>query len=121
MDGFKWIDADNARQSIFSFYREDEKEYLVCVLNMTGASYEDFNLGVPQKGSWSEILNSEKDIYDGCNMCNFEPVKSWTTKEENAKFKDQITVRIAPYAAIWLVCPKRRSTAAGRKEKKGGE
>jgi len=121
MDGFKWIDADNARQSIFSFYREDEKEYLVCVLNMTGASYEDFNLGVPQKGSWSEILNSEKDIYDGCNMCNFEPVKSWTAKEENAKFKDQITVRIAPYAAIWLVCPKRRSTAAGRKEKKGGE
>ncbi|MBR2825461.1 MAG: 1,4-alpha-glucan branching protein GlgB, partial [Solobacterium sp.] len=41
--GFKWIDADNAQQSIFSFYREDEKEVLVCIMNLTSASYEEFD------------------------------------------------------------------------------
>ena len=107
--GFKWIDADNASQSIFSFYREDEKEVLVCVMNLTSASYEDFDLFVPYKGTYTEILNSEKDIYDGCNMCNFEPLKSKTVKEKDAKFENKITIRIAPFGAIWFTCPKRKT------------
>ena len=107
--GFKWIDADNASQSIFSFYREDEKEVLVCVMNLTSASYEDYDLFVPYKGTYTEILNSEKDIYDGCNMCNFEPLKSKTVKEKDAKFENKITIRIAPFGAIWFTCPKRKT------------
>ena len=107
--GFKWIDADNAQQSIFSFYREDEKEVLVCVMNLTSASYEDFNLYVPYKGTYTEILNSEKDIYDGCNMCNFAPVKAKAVKEKDAKFENKINIRIAPFGAIWLTCPKKKT------------
>ena len=107
--GFKWIDADNASQSIFSFYREDEKEVLVCVMNLTSASYEDYDLFVPYKGTYTEILNSEKDIYDGCNMCNYEPLKSKTVKEKDAKFENKITIRIAPFGAIWFTCPKRKT------------
>ncbi|MCR5794745.1 MAG: 1,4-alpha-glucan branching protein GlgB [Solobacterium sp.] len=107
--GFKWIDADNARQSIYSFYREDEKEYLVCVLNMTPQQYEVFEIGVPQEGTYTEILNSEKDIYDGCNMCNFEPAVSHKSDSNVTKFASSITIRIAPFAAIWFTCPKKRS------------
>ncbi len=103
--GFRWIDADDAAHSVFSFYREDEKEILVCVLNMTPVSYEQFTIGVPQQGSYSEILNSEKDIYDGCNMCNFRPVKSG--KSEDPKWSSQITIRLAPFAAVWLVHEKK--------------
>ena len=107
--GFKWIDADNAQQSIFSFYREDEKEVLVCIMNLTSASYEEFDMPVPYKGTYTEVLNSEKDIYDGCNMCNFEPLKSKAVKEKDAKFENKITIRIAPFGAIWFTCPKRKS------------
>ena len=107
--GFKWIDADNAKQSIFSFYREDEKEYLVCVMNLTGAEYEAFEMGVPQEGTYTEILNSEKDIYDGCNMCNFEPVVAKKTEDPNIRLENSITIRIAPFAAIWFTCPKKRT------------
>jgi len=104
---FKWIDADNAKQSIYSFYREDEKEFLICLLNMTPASYEEFEIGVPQAGSYTEILNSEKDIYDGCNMCNFEPVKSHRNRNEAIKLEDAVTLRVAPFSAIYLTCPKK--------------
>ena len=107
--GFKWIDADNSKQSIYSFYREDEKEYLVCVLNMTGQQYEVFDVGVPQEGTYTEILNSEKDIYDGCNMCNFEPVVSHKSEGYVTKFENSVTIRIAPFAAIWFTCPKKRT------------
>lgn len=99
--GFKWIDADNAKQSIYSFYREDDSEVLVCILNMLASSYEIYDIEVPFAGTYTEILNSEKDIYDGCNMCNFEPVKS--IKKDG---KNKITIRIAPFTAIWLTCPK---------------
>lgn len=106
--GFHWIDADNAQQSIFTFYREDEKEYLVCVMNLTAQSYEIYDIGVPQAGTYTEILNSEKDIYDGCNMCNYQPLSSWKNPDKNTEFEDGITLRIAPFAAIWLTCPKKR-------------
>ena len=76
-------------------------------MNLTEASYENYDIGVPQSGTYTEILNSEKDIYDGCNMCNFEPVKSWKVKDKDAKFDNKITIRIAPWAAIYFVCKKR--------------
>ena len=115
--GFKWIDADNAKQSIFTYYREDDKEYLVCVLNLTAASYDIYDIGVPQAGVYTEILNSEKDIYDGCNMCNYEPVASKKNPDPEARFENLLTIRIAPFAAIWLTCPKKRT----RKKKTDGE
>ena len=104
--GFKWLDADNAKQSIYSFYREDDKEYLVCVLNMMPQSYENYDISVPAAGTYTEILNSEKDIYDGCNMCNFEPVKARPVDQPDAPFAHKITIRIAPWSAIWFTCRK---------------
>ena len=114
-DGFKWIDPDNNKQSVFSFWREDEKEYLVCVLNMTPVSFEEFTIGVPQKGTYTEIMNSEKDIYNGCNMCNFKSVKSHPAYP-GAKFENDLTIRLAPFAAVWFTCP-RRPAGEKRKEK----
>ncbi|MEF9968620.1 MAG: alpha-amylase family glycosyl hydrolase, partial [Longicatena sp.] len=75
INGFRWIDANNEELSIYSYYREDENEVLLTVLNMTPVAHEDFKLGVPYKGTYTELINSERDIYDGCNMCNFKPIR----------------------------------------------
>ena len=103
---FKWIDADNNKQSIYSYYREDEECIYVVVLNMNMASYEKFELGVPHAGKYSEMINTEKDIYSGCNMCNFEPVKA--VKKENHKLPYTIEIRIAPFSAMILKTKKRK-------------
>ena len=102
--GFKWIDADNANQSIYSYYREDEESVVIVILNMTPVSYESYRIGVPYKGSYTEIINTEKDIYDGCNMCNFEPLVS--EKHEAHRFDNSILVRIAPFAGVYLEMKK---------------
>lgn len=102
--GFKWIDADNASQSIYSYYREDEESVVIVILNMTPVSYENYRIGVPYKGSYTEIINTEKDIYDGCNMCNFEPLVS--EKHEAHRFDNSILVRIAPFAGVYLEMKK---------------
>jgi 1,4-alpha-glucan branching enzyme len=106
--GFAWIDADNAKQSVYSFYREDEKEAIVCILNNTAQSYENYTIPVPYEGTYTEILNSEKDIYDGCNMCNYNPVVSRKNPDGNAHFADVIDIRIAPWTAIYLLVDKKK-------------
>ena len=106
--GFKWIDADNEVQSIYTYYRESEKEVIVCLFNMTPVSYEDYDIGVPYSGTYTEILNSEKDIYNGCNMCNFEPVKAVKDPRPETRFDYKIKLRIAPFGAVWMRCPKRK-------------
>ena len=97
-DYFKWIDADNNSQSIYTYYRYNEKECLVTVLNMLPCSYEDYQIGVPFSGEYVELINSEKDIYNGCNMCNYEPVRSHKIKSHG--LEQSIKIRIAPYAGI---------------------
>lgn len=99
-NGFRWIDADNASQSIYSFYREDEKSVILVLLNMTPIAYEGFRIGVPYEGNYVEIINSEKAIYDGCDMCNFQPVHSDAI--HNHGYHHSINVRIAPFAAVYF-------------------
>ncbi len=97
---FRWIDADNRDQSVFSFIRESAEELIVTVLNMLPLSYETFKIGVPYEGAYVEILNSEKDIYSGCNMCNYKPIIS--KAEVCHGFKNSIVIRIAPFSCIYF-------------------
>lgn len=96
--GFKWIDADNASQRIYSYIRYDDNKCFVVVLNMAPVSYENFEIGVPDYGYYTEIMNSEKDIYGGCNMCNFHKVVA--RKANLHGFKYKINLRLAPYGAV---------------------
>lgn len=103
--GFKWIDADNNEESIYSYYREADDECIVVVLNMTPIARPQFKLKVPYKGSYVELINSEKDIYGGCNMCNFKPVQS---KYDRKAKQDNIIIDIAPFGGVMFICKKRK-------------
>ena len=97
-DYFRWIDADNAEQSIYTYYRYDSDNCFVTVLNMTPNQYRNYRIGVPFAGEYIELINSEKDIYSGCNMCNFKPIKSVRRKAHG--HKQSIRITIAPFSAI---------------------
>ncbi len=96
--GFRWIDADNMKDSIYSYYREDERSIMVVVLNMSNESYETYDIGVPIDGVYTEIINTEKDIYHGCNMCNYTPIQAQKASIHNLSYK--LTTRIAPLSGI---------------------
>ena len=121
-EGFKWIDADNAEQSIFTFYRADEEEAIITLLNMTPNSYESYEIGVPFKGTYSELINSERDIYTGCNMCNFKAIRSKACEKGTTLhgFENKINICVAPFAGIMLKVkvpkPKKVTVEKGEKE-----
>jgi len=102
-ESFKWIDADNYKQSIYIYSRYDENYCFIVVLNMMPISYTNYLVGVPYKGTYTELINSEKDIYSGCNMCNFKPIASRKVKAHG--LNNSIAIDIAPYSAIIFSTP----------------
>ena len=67
VDGFKWIDADNATQSILVFMREgiNKEDTLIFVSNFTSEVYYDFNIGVPFLGEYKEVFNTDSKEFGG--------------------------------------------------------
>ena len=94
---FKWIDADNYLQSIYIYARYDEENCFVVVLNMLGTTYHSYRVGVPLPGTYHELINSDKDIYSGDNICNPKPIKSRKIKAHG--LPNSISIDLGPYAA----------------------
>jgi 1,4-alpha-glucan branching enzyme len=71
-DGFGWIDASNAAQSVLVFMRKgsDGTPPVVAVCNFTPVVRYDYRIGVPHQGYWQEVLNSDSSHYGGSNVGN---------------------------------------------------
>lgn len=97
---FEWIDADNKNENLFSFMRKSEDTTLIVILNMSPNTYEGHWFGVNEEGYYKEILNSEQDIYSGCNLVNPKAVRA---KKKLVNFKPYyISLDVAPFAGIIL-------------------
>ena len=61
--GFRWINADDAENSVYSWVRisEDKKKNLLFVLNFTPVERDNFRIGVPAKGKYKLVLGSDED------------------------------------------------------------
>lgn len=68
-DGFEWINPDDRDRSIFSFVRKskDKKRSLLFVFNFTPVDRPDYCVGVPKKGTYRLILNSDEARFGGHN------------------------------------------------------
>jgi len=78
MDGFRWIDVHNWEQSVISYLRfsKDPDDFLVVICNFGLASYENYKIGVPRKGIYMEVFNSDKAEFGGNNIVNTEKLKT---------------------------------------------
>ncbi len=68
--GFEWIDCHDAQQSVLSFVRWSESEFLLVVANFTPVPRHDYRIGVPRPGHYEEALNSDAAVYGGSNLGN---------------------------------------------------
>ena len=70
-EGFQWIDADNAEQSIYSYRRIDRRgRELIVLINFTPVRRDDFLLAVPKKGRYEEVFNSDEERFGGGGVTN---------------------------------------------------
>ncbi len=95
--GFDWIDCHDVNQSIISYRRKTENEELIVVLNFTPVPREQYRIGVPKAGNYTEIFNSDSSYYDGANIGNgtalSEPIP-WMNLDHS------ISITVPPLGAI---------------------
>ncbi|MCS6835065.1 MAG: 1,4-alpha-glucan branching protein GlgB [Anaerolineae bacterium] len=70
--GFRWIEPNDALQSVFSYIRmaSDPLNFLVIVCNFTPVVRQSYRIGVPEAGHYAEVLNSDAARYGGSGMSN---------------------------------------------------
>lgn len=71
-EGFEWVDFHDWQQSIISFIRKgrDTDRIILVVCNFTPVPRQNYLIGVPERGFWKELLNSDSEFYGGSGMGN---------------------------------------------------
>ncbi|MDK2897718.1 MAG: 1,4-alpha-glucan branching enzyme [Candidatus Atribacteria bacterium] len=105
--GFEWIDCEDAQQSVISFIRraKDPQDFIVFVCNFTPAPRFNYRIGVPEKGIYQEILNSDSEIYGGSNLGNLGKIKAEKTPAHGRPYSLALTL---PPLACLILKPKRQ-------------
>jgi len=98
--GFEWLDCNDTDQSVLSYMRHSDDETIIVILNFTPVPRENYRIGVPDAGTYAEILNSDSEYYHGSNLSNGEKIHSddisWMNKPHS------ITLTLPPLAGIVL-------------------
>jgi 1,4-alpha-glucan branching enzyme len=80
--GFSWIDYTDQENSVMVFQRQaDTKEELIIVVcNFTPVVRPHYRIGVPYRGTWREVLNTDHVQYAGSGVLNEGPVMTSPVK-----------------------------------------
>jgi 1,4-alpha-glucan branching enzyme len=100
--GFRWIVGDDSASSVFAFVRKgrDGDADVLVVANLTPAPHHGYRIGVPHGGRWTEILNSDADIYGGSNMGSNGGARA--TAHAAHGFAESVELTLPPLAVIFL-------------------
>jgi 1,4-alpha-glucan branching enzyme len=72
--GFAWLDWQDAGHSVLTYLRRDELGEVIVALNFTPVPRHGYRLGVPGKGAWRELFNSDSRFYGGSDLGNPLPL-----------------------------------------------
>ena len=65
--GFEWLDFSNHEHSVICFIRKNDNidDCVITICNFNITPHEKYRIGVPQKGDWEVILNTDNTKYWG--------------------------------------------------------
>jgi 1,4-alpha-glucan branching enzyme len=100
--GFEWLDFSDHEKSIISYIRKSNNidDSLVVICNFTPTTWQNYTLGVPTKGKWKIIFNSDEKQYFGSGF-KVEDVYE-TSKSTSHGRVFSINVDLPPLSVIVL-------------------
>lgn len=117
-EGFNWISNDDYSQSVIAFRRigKDGKE-IIAVCNFVPVERENYKIGVPVPGMYTEIFNTDSVEFGGSGITNGDTIRS--EKEPMHNCEESISLHLPPLSVIFLRCrrkrPVRKAAEAGAK------
>jgi 1,4-alpha-glucan branching enzyme len=101
-DGFRWLISDAEEQSVFAYlrYGHEGTSPVLVVCNMTPVPRQDYRIGVPAGGTWSERVNSDAEAYGGSGVGNGGAVEAEMV--ESHGLPASLVLTLPPLATIIL-------------------
>ncbi|MGN1412192.1 MAG: 1,4-alpha-glucan branching protein GlgB [Oscillospiraceae bacterium] len=99
--GFSWIANDDYQQSIIAFRRLDDKgDEIIAVCNFVPVAREDYKIGVPYKGEYKLVFNSDDVEFGGSGMAD----KTYKSIDDEPMhgFDQSISMKLAPLSVMYL-------------------
>ena len=99
-NGFSWISNDDYQQSVIAFRRiDDNGKEIIAVCNFVPNERTDYRIGVPQKGRYKVVFNSDAKEFGGSG-------KSKTSFRTVAKpmhgYEQYISLTLEPLSVLYL-------------------
>jgi 1,4-alpha-glucan branching enzyme len=98
--GFEWVDFHDWENSIISFIRraENPKDFLLVCCNFTPVVRENYEISVPAPGFYTEILNTDSELFGGSNVGNGGGVCSKPAPTRDRRHS--IAITLPPLAVV---------------------
>jgi 1,4-alpha-glucan branching enzyme len=108
-DGFQWVDANDSVHSVISLLRfSSDGEVVLVVCNFTPVPRLGYRIGVPYSGTWTELLNSDAELYGGSGMGNLGAVEAEAVEMHGRPCSVSLT--LPPLSAVFLVQKRQLET-----------
>jgi 1,4-alpha-glucan branching enzyme len=100
--GFAWIQCDDWQNSVYAYlrYAKNRDDFVAVALNFTPVPRDNYRIGVPRSGFYTELLNSDSAIYGGGNIGNMGGV--YTEPIPAHGHPQSVQLRVPPLGAIVL-------------------
>ncbi|SCJ37697.1 1%2C4-alpha-glucan branching enzyme GlgB [uncultured Clostridium sp.] len=101
--GFDFIDPHNINQSVIVIMRKGKKkeDFIIAVLNFTPVVYSEYRIGVPYRGFYTEVFNSDNKNYYGSGQTMQEQVlESEDINWHNKQYS--INIKVPPLGATFI-------------------
>lgn len=63
--GFEWIDETDYSHNVIAFVRKSDKDQIIAVCHFADSVFENYRMGVPEKGKYQIIFDSQSSKYEG--------------------------------------------------------
>src|SRR5881296_1758114 len=98
-EGFDWIDFHDADNSVVSFLRKSRHGAMIAfVVNATPVVRYNYRLGVPESGSYRELINTDAETYGGSNVGNLGGVQTQDVPWMGRQYS--ILIHLPPLATV---------------------
>lgn len=102
-NGFMWLDHSDYQNSIFAMMRRDQdgKNEIMVVSNFTPTPHQSYRLGVPSRGTYKVLLNTDSKHYWGSDF----DVGGLTFKATDVAWHGQynsIEINLPPLATLFI-------------------
>lgn len=100
-EGFSWISSDDKNNSVIAFRRIDEKgKEIIVVCNFTNVERCDYRIGIPKKGAYKIVFNSDDVEFGGEGKGNKGKLKTESINMHG--FEQSISLDLPPMSAIYI-------------------